>query len=106
MTSISESRLSKALTGVSSPADFYDGAAARMVAAVQAGVGSLGDRQFDRHRSATLADHLRSAKHESRRALASAVTCEGRSQNPRVRAGDAVEVVGLPGVNGVRGYRG
>ena len=95
--------LSRALTGVSSSADFYGGAAARMVAAVQTGAGSLGDRQAGRPRSATLADHLRSAQHESRRASASAVTCEGRSQNPRVRAGDAVEVVGLPGVNGVYG---
>ena len=90
-------------TGITAEPTFFGSAAERMVAAVRAGAPQLGSAWADRHRSATLADHTARLERESRRGLASAVTCLGISREPRVRAGDTVTVAGLPGVDAVYG---
>ncbi len=90
-------------TGVTAEPAFFGSAAERMVAAVRTGAPQLGSAWADRHRSATLGDHTARLERESRRGLASAVTCVGISREPQVRAGDTVTVAGLPGVDAVYG---
>ena len=89
--------------GITSGGSFYGDAAAKMVAAVQAKSGSVEARWADRNRAATVADLQSRLERESRRGLASAVTCTGISREPKVRAGDTLTVTGLPEVDATYG---
>jgi uncharacterized protein involved in type VI secretion and phage assembly len=94
---------SKSLAGVTSSTPYYGSAAEKMVAAVQSQSGSLEARWVDRNRVATIGDLQSRLEREARRGLASGVTCTGISREPRLRAGDTLEVTGLPGVNATYG---
>lgn len=92
---------SQVFGGVSSSTPFYGGAASKMVAAAQG--SSVEAVWVDRSRAATLADLNTRLEREARRGLASSVTCVGVSREPKVRAGDTVQVSGLPDVNATYG---
>jgi type VI secretion system secreted protein VgrG len=87
-------------SGQSAPV-FYGGAASDMVGAASG--SSVGALWVDRHRAATLDDLTDRLNRESRRGLASAVTCVGVSRSPQVRAGNTLTVTGLPGVDATYG---
>lgn len=89
--------------GTSSTVSWYGGAAEKMVAAAQSASGSVEAAWVDRHRAATNADLTARMQRESRRGLANTVRCTGISRNPKVRAGDTLQVTGLPGVDATYG---
>jgi len=85
---------------VKSDTGFYGGAAEKMVAAVkQQGANLPAASITDRNRAVTLEQYQDLLQKESRRALASSVTCNGISREPRVRPGDTVTISGLPEVD-------
>ena len=99
----SQTMTSVANNGVTSTTRFFGGAAATMVAAVQAKSEVLEARWADRNRAATIADLETRLEREARRGLVSGVTCTGIARDPHVRAGDTLAVTGLPGVDATYG---
>ncbi len=85
--------------GTSSSLAWYGGAAEQMVSAAQGASGAIKPAWVDRHRAATLPDLTARMQREARRGLANTVQCSGISRNPKVRAGDTLQVTGLPGVD-------
>ena len=81
----------------------FGDAASRMVAAAGGASGNVEPMWADRHRAATLDDLNQRLGREARRGVANTVLCTGISRNPKVRAGDTVEVTGLPEVNATYG---
>ena len=89
--------------GTSSTVAWYGGAAEQMVAAAQSASGNVESAWVDRHRSATNADLTKRMEREARRGIANTVRCTGISRNPKVRAGDTLQVTGLSGVDATYG---
>ena len=89
--------------GTSSTVAWFGGAADTMVAAAQSASGSVESIFVDRHRSATIADLTTRTQREARRGVTNTVRCTGISRNPKVRAGDTLQVTGLPGVDATYG---
>ncbi len=78
----------------------FSSAVSGLVSAVQNQGGQLPAASVpERHRSLTQEDYQGRLQRESRRALASSVVCSGVSRESQVRAGDAVTIAGLPGVD-------
>ena len=98
-----QAMLSQVFGGTTSSTPFYGGAAAKMVAAVQSQGGSVEAVWVDRSRAVTLDDLNQRLEREARRGLASSVTCTGVSRDPKVRAGDTVQITGLPDVDATYG---
>lgn len=97
-----EAMQSQTFSNEQSTVDFSG--AQRMVAAVSQQGGGLPDASVsDRNRARTLPDFQQRLQRESRRALASAVTCTGLSRDPRVCAGNTLTVSGLSEVDAAYG---
>ncbi len=94
---------SQVFGATSSSVPKYGASAAKMVSAAEAASGNVEAMWVDRHRSDTLDAMQQHLQREARRGLANTVLCSGVSRNPQVRAGDTVEVTGLPEVTGTYG---
>ncbi|HEX3437316.1 MAG TPA: phage baseplate assembly protein V [Pseudacidobacterium sp.] len=83
---------------------FYGNAAESLVSsAKQQGTQLPAAYVVERHRSVNQGDYNQRLQRESRRALASSVVCHGLSREQQVRAGDAITVSGLTGVDATYG---
>lgn len=98
-----QTMMSTVAGGTSSSMTWYGNAAEQMVSAAQDASGAMSSTWVDRHRAATLADLTARMQREARRGLANIVRCSGISRNPKVRAGDTLQVTGLPGVDATYG---
>ena len=94
---------STVVEGTGSSVGWYGGAADKMVAAAQSASASVPAAWVDRHRAATLDDLDTRMQREARRGISNTVRCTGISRNPKVRAGDTLQVTGLPGVDATYG---
>lgn len=91
---------SQTFTNVQSDTGFFGSAAQKMVAAAkQQGTTLPAMTVVNRNRAITLSDYQGRLQKESRRSLATSVTCNGASRDPRVCAGNTVTVSGLSEVD-------